>query len=105
MDSLSMVLLLIVAFVGWSQGITWLFLGSLILLMVTARSIGVMCLVLGGLFAVYFLKLGQYWYVVLILMALIIVLTKGRKEKGGYGSEMYSPEMMQQLLGGQGGYQ
>jgi hypothetical protein len=39
----------------------------------------------------------------LILIAVILILTRGMKEEGE-GAGMYSPELMQ-LLGGAGGYQ
>ena len=103
MDTLSIVILLLIAFLGFSQNITWLFVGALILIVIASRSIGVTFLIISGIGAIYLLNLHQYWYVLLILIAVILILTKGMKEEGE-GAGMYSPELMQ-LLGGGGGYQ
>ena len=101
MDTLSIVILLLVAFLGYNQGITWLFVGALILIIIASRSIGVTFLIIAALGALYLLNLGEYWYILLILIAVVLILTKGMKEQQTEG--MYSPELMQ-LLGGGGGY-
>ncbi len=106
MDTLSIVILLIVAFLGYSQGIIWLFVGALILIIITARSVGVAFLIIAALGALYLLNLGEYWYILLILLAVILILTKGMKEGAGGEGGAYSPELMQLLQGaGGGGYQ
>ncbi|MBI1973868.1 hypothetical protein HYS54_03560 [Candidatus Micrarchaeota archaeon] len=100
-DTLSMVILLLIAFAAWSQGITWLFFGSLVLLVVVARSVSIFIVVALGLGAVYFLKLQQYLFLIMVVIAAAIILVKGRHEtSSGGGGEMYSPELMKLLGGG-----
>lgn len=92
-----MTILLLLAFLAWSQGITWLFLGSLVLFIIVARSIGIVFLVITGIAALYFLHMQQYWFILLILIVAFILLVQSKKQAGA--SEMYSPELMR-LLGG-----
>jgi len=100
MDTISMTILLLIAFVAWSQGITWLFVGALILFIIVARSIGIAFLAIAGISLLYFLQLGEYWFVILIMLVVVILLVKDRK--GAAGGEFYSPELMKLLAGGQG---
>jgi len=105
MDTLSIVVLLLIAFIGFSQGITWLFVGALVLIVIASRSLGVAVLIIVGVGTLYLLNLHEYWYVLLILIVVILILTKGLTEQGAAGAEgMYSPELMQLLGGGGGGY-
>ena len=97
METVSMVILLIIAFLAWSEGITWLFVGSLILFIILARSITVMFVAIIGIAALYLLRLGQYWFIMLIIVILIALLVQSRKR--AKAPEFYSPELMR-LLGG-----
>ena len=104
MDTLSIVILLLVAFLAFNQGITWLFVGALILIIVAARSVSVAFLIIVGVGILYLLNLHEYWYILLILIVVILILTKGLSEQAGGAEGMYSPELMQLLGGGGGGY-
>jgi hypothetical protein len=102
LDTLSIVVILLMAFIGYVEHITWLFIGGLILFILVVRSIGLVVLAIGGIAAMHFVKLlRDNWIVVLVIIIGLIILVTSRKEEGG--GEMYSPELMQ-MLGGYGGH-
>lgn len=98
MDTLSVAVLLLLAFMAWGSGITWLFVGAMILFVITVRSFGLIALVLGGIGAIYFLHLQQHWFIIAAGITGLAILIASRKEKAG--SEAYSPELMRLLGGG-----
>ena len=98
MDSLSIMVLLLIAFLAWSQAIEWLFWIILFVIIVTAKSIPLAIFILAIVGGMWYLNLRQYWFIALIAIA-AIVLVMSRKHKGA-GSEMYSPELMKLLGGG-----
>lgn len=85
------------AFLAWSQNLEWLFWGLILLLIITARSIGLTVIIILLVGAMWFLELRQYWFVFLVIIAGVVLALSGRKK--GAGQEMYSPELMK-LLGG-----
>ena len=97
MDTVSVTVLLLLAFMAWGSGITWLFIGATILFVITARSFGLILIVLGGFAVLYFFHLQEQWFIVAAVVIGIAILMASRKQKAG--SEMYSPELMR-LLGG-----
>ncbi len=97
-DTSSMVILLLITFIAWSLGITWLFIGLLILFILTSGSVAISAVTLVGVGILYVLKLEQYWFVLLFIIIGLTLMLQGRK-KEAKGEEYYSPELMQ-LLGG-----
>lgn len=97
-DTSSMVVLLLITFIAWSLNITWLFVGLLILFILTSGSAAVSAVTLVGVGILYVLKLEQYWFVLMFVIIGLILLLESRK-KGTKTEEYYSPELMQ-LLGG-----
>lgn len=93
-----MVVLLLITFIAWSLNITWLFVGLLILFILTSGSVAVSAVTLVGVGILYILKLEQYWFVLMFIIIGLVLLLEGRKKKPT-SEEYYSPELMQ-LLGG-----
>jgi hypothetical protein len=103
LDTVSVVIILLMAFLGYVEHIQWLFIGGLILFILVVRSIGLIALCLAGIAAVHFVpQLRDNWFIVLVVLVGLIILITSRKEEGG-GGDMYSPELMQ-MLGGYGGH-
>ena len=99
MDVFAIIVLLLISFLAWQQGIQWLFVGGIILLILMARSIAITIVVLAGIGGVYFLDLQQYWWIVMCLIAGVVLVISGKKGEAAGGGEFYSPELMK-LLGG-----
>lgn len=98
-DTSSMVILLLIAFIAWTiPGLEWLFLGLLILFLLTSGSIAISVFTLMGVAVLYLLELKQYWFVLMFILVGLILLLEGRRKKPRE-EEYYSPELMQ-LLGG-----
>ena len=93
-----MVVLLLITFIAWSLGINWLFLGMLILFILTCGSVAIAVVTLLGVGALYVLGMRDYWFVLLFVIVGFMLLLESRK-KQPKGEEYYSPELMQ-LLGG-----
>jgi predicted membrane protein len=96
-----MVVLLLITFMAWSLNIPWLFLGLIILFIITSGSIAISAVTIIGVGLLYFLDLTSYWFILMFILMGLVLLLEGRKKKGG-SEEYYSPELMQ-LLGGGGG--
>jgi hypothetical protein len=104
MDPFSMIIVLLIALMAWSQGISWLFFGAIILFIITARRIGIIAIALVVFGTIYVLKLRSIEQLFIVAVVLVgATLWAARKEEAGGGGEMYSPELMQ-LLGGYGGH-
>jgi len=97
-ESSSMVILLLITFLAWTIDITWLFVGLLILFVLTSGSVAVSAVTLIGVGLLTVLKQEQYWFVLLFVIIGLTLMLQGRK-KETKGEEYYSPELMQ-LLGG-----
>jgi len=97
-DSSSMVILLLITFLAWSINIPWLFVGLLILFVLTSGSVAVSAVTLIGVGLLTILKQEQYWFVLLFIIIGLALMLQSRK-KEAKGEEYYSPELMQ-LLGG-----
>lgn len=89
-------------FTAWFLNITWLFLGLLILFILTSGSISISVVTILGICILFqpFIDLREYWFVVMFGIAAFILLVEGRKKEPS-GGEYYSPELMS-LLGGGG---
>lgn len=96
MDPFAAVILLLITFMAYVQGITWLFIGGLILILILVRSVSVFLAAVGGILLLEFLGMQEYWFIVLAIIAGLILWKEHRKKKG---SEYYSPEMAQLLEG------
>lgn len=99
MDTFSTAVMLLLLFLALQVGITWLWVGLLLLMAILVRRIGIILVVSGSVAALYFLKLQGYWFVFLVISLAAVLLFQKKEEAP---PEMYSPEMMQ-LLGGYGG--
>ena len=100
MDSLSIIVMLLIAFLGLQQGIHWLFIGVMFLTAVIAKNWGLRIIIVLGTAAMYLLNLSQYWFVLFAVIAgLTILLAEKTGDSGGGGEEAYSPELMR-MLGG-----
>jgi len=93
-----MVVLLFITFLAWSLNVDWLFVGLLILFLITSGSLAISAATLIGVAAMYMLRLQQYWFVLLFVICGLILLMQGKKKEPS-SEEYYSPELMQ-LLGG-----
>jgi len=102
MDTLSIAVLLLIAFLAFQQGIVWLFAGIMVLTAIITKSWGVrIIIILGTVALVLFEFLSQYWFVLFALIAgLVILINERTSGGGGGGNEAYSPELMQMLGGG-----
>jgi len=98
MDTMTTVVLLLISFLAWQQGLNWLFFGMLIILIIVSRNITITIVTLLAMAGMY-LGFDQYWWAFFALIAGITVYYASRGTKGGRGSEYYSPELMR-LLGG-----
>lgn len=96
MDQLSTVILLLIAFLAFYQGIAWIFLGLMVILILSSKSMGLSALFGLALALTWVLGSGELWLYVFILTAVLVMLAK-RKENDA--ASMYSPELMK-LLGG-----
>ncbi len=96
MDPFSAIVLLLISFMAYTQGITWLFIGGLILILILLRSISIFIVAVGSIAFLEIFGLQEYWFVALALLAVLILLRERRKRKS---QEYYSAEMAQ-LLGG-----
>ncbi|RLG21835.1 hypothetical protein DRN74_00190 [Candidatus Micrarchaeota archaeon] len=96
MDQFSTIVLIVMMFLAWTRDLTWLFIGLVVILVLTSKSIGLAALFIAGAAITWLLNLKEYWVIVMILMALIVIAVK-RKE--GSSAGYYSPELLR-LLGG-----
>ena len=96
MDPMSMIILLLVAFLALQQGLDQLFYLVMIVLIILARSVSVTVLGIIVLAMVY-LGYSQYWWIFLGILAGVVLYGAAKSEKAG--GEYYSPELMR-LLGG-----
>ena len=96
MDRFSTIVLLIIAFLAWYQEITWLFIGLMIILVLTSKSLSLAALFVFAAVITYYLNMQIVWVAMLALAAIAVLLAK-RKEASASG--MYSPELLR-LLGG-----
>ena len=99
MDTFSLVVILLIAFIAYANGIWWLFLGMLVLFIITMRSKALIALTLAGFGIMYFLKLEQHWFIFMIVVLGLAVAINERNKPAG-GQEYMSPELMQLLSGG-----
>ncbi|MBS3060084.1 MAG: hypothetical protein J4432_01095 [DPANN group archaeon] len=99
MDSLSIVIVLLVTFLAYQQGIPWLFWGSVLLFVVTVRQPSVIIVFGLGLLALQFLRLQDFWFIILAIIVAFVLMTQKEQPKPAGGEELYSPELME-LLGG-----
>ena len=95
-----MVVLLLITFIAWSIDIPWLFLGLLILFILTSGSVAISVVTILGVGILYLLEMQNYWFVLMFIIVGLILMLEGRKKEAP-SSEYYSPELMQ-LLGGGG---
>jgi len=97
MDSLSVIILLLMAFLAWSSKVEWLFLVLLLLVIIVSKSKLIAFLIITGVGFIYFFRLTDYFFLFFLVIAGVI-LFMGAKKKA-IGTENYSPELMR-LLGG-----
>ena len=96
-DPLSTLVLLLIAFLAWSQGMDWLFYIMLLIAIITAKSLSLLVVVVFSIGILWYFELKQYWFVALfVIMGVVLILAERKKKTGG---EFYSPELMK-LLGG-----
>lgn len=101
MDTLSIAVLLLIAFLAFQQEIIWLFAGIMVLTAIITKSWGVrIVIILGTIALVLFEFLSQYWFVLFALIAGLVILINERSSNKEGGNEAYSPELMQMLGGG-----
>jgi ABC-type Fe3+-siderophore transport system permease subunit len=98
LDSLSVVVLLLLAFLAWSMNVQILALGAVIFLIILARSFAIAAVVIIGMGSLYFFKLDDYWFIIFVVIAGVCLFLSERK--GSAGGEAYSPELMRLLGGG-----
>ncbi len=96
MDPFAAIVLLVISFMAYTQGIMWLFIGGMFLILILLRSVPVFIAAIGGIAFLEYFNLQQYWFAVLALLAVMILWREHRKKKS---EEFYSPEMMQMLEG------
>ncbi|MEM0372694.1 MAG: hypothetical protein QXO69_02535 [archaeon] len=99
MDTLSLVVLMFIAFLALSQNILWLFAVLMGLMVVLAGSWLLRIVIIAGAAGIYFFNMQQYWFVFFAALAGLIIII-GEKKQGGGGEEQYSPELMRLLGGG-----
>ncbi len=97
MDPMTVIILLLVAFLAWQQGIDWLFIVTFALMVVLARSITITLVAVLAVIAMY-MGYAQYWWIFLMVIGGIALYASAKK--GGGGGEYYSPELMRLLGGG-----
>ena len=101
MDTLSFVVLMLIAFLALSQNIVWLFAAIMGLMLILAGSWPLRIVILIGTIGIYFFELQQYWFIFFVVLSGLIILIGERKpQTGGGGDEQYSPELMRLLGGG-----
>lgn len=105
MDTLTLAIILLVAFVAYQQAVWWLFGIMIVLFLLLARSVGVSLLVIAGFGVLYLFKLQQHWFIFMVLIVGLAIVINERKKPAGAGEEAMSPELMQLLgqYGGEGG--
>lgn len=103
MDTFSMVVILLIAAIAYAQGIWWLFIGMLLLFILTIGSLPLILVTLAGFGFLYFFDLKQHWFIFLVILLGLTIIISERKKPAGASEEYYSPELMQLLGGGGGG--
>lgn len=100
MDTLSLVVLMLIAFLALSQNIVWLFAAIMGVMLILAGSWLLRIVILAGTAGIYFLEMQQYWFIFFAVLAGLIIIIGERKPPTGGGDEQYSPELMKLLGGG-----
>ena len=98
MDTFTTVIMLLIAFMAWSMGFDYIFLGLAVFTIILAHSWGIAIILIIGVGSVYFFGLQDYWFILFIVLIAFILI---RSEKSGGDKkqeEAYSPELMS-LLG------
>ena len=98
MDTFTTVVMLLIAFMAWSMGFDYIFLGLAAFTILLSHSIGMASILIVGIGAVYLFGLKEYWFVVFIIV-IAFILIKNEKKGSSAGGGSYSPELMS-LLGG-----
>ncbi len=96
MDPFTLIVMLLIAFLAWNSNVNWLFVLLLLLIVITSKSKAIAAWIIIGFGSLYFLGLTQYYFIMFVITAGIIIAIG---EKKGSSSEYYSPELMR-LLGG-----
>jgi hypothetical protein len=100
MDTLSLVVLMLIAFLALSQNIAWLFALVMGIMLLLAGNWPIRIVILIGTIGIYFFELTQYWFIFFAALAGLIIIIGERKPPSGGGEEAYSPELMRLLGGG-----
>ncbi len=98
MDTFTTVVMLLIAFMAWSMGFDYIFLGLAAFTILLSHSWGMASILILGIGAVYLFGLKEYWFVLFIII-IAFVLIKNEKQGSNAGGGSYSPELMN-LLGG-----
>ncbi len=93
MDEFASVMMLLLVFIAYVQGILWLAIGGLILLLLFTKNILAFIVSLGGIAVIELLQMQEYWFIVLFLAAAVILIGKYREGEEDY----YSAEMLDML--------
>jgi len=94
MDSFSTIIMLLMVFIAYVQGILWFAIGGLIVLLLLTKSILIFLVSAGGIGIIEFLGMQEYWFVVLFATAALILIRERRKSKE---EDFYSTEMLDLL--------
>lgn len=101
MDTISVIFILIMTFLSFQQGISWLFYGSVLLFIVTVRQPSIIFIFLLIIGIMQYFNLFDYWFILLaVIVAFVLMRQPPEQAPAGGADEMYSPELME-LLGGQ----
>ncbi|GEM_PF-1712731 len=99
MEPFTLIVLLLIAFLAWSQSIEWLFYIAMAGLVISSKNIPYSLFVVAVVGTLWFLKLQQYYFVGLVVIALVTLAIAAMQHKGG-GEEYLSPELLR-MLGGE----
>jgi peptidoglycan/LPS O-acetylase OafA/YrhL len=91
--------LLLIAFIAWSQSIEWLFFLVIGALMIASKNLVFAVFIAVVIGSLWIIQLQQYYFLGLIIIAIVILGVAIIQHKQGGGKEYVSPELMR-LLGG-----
>jgi len=94
MDEFPELVMLLIIFIAYVQGIIWLAIGGLIILVIITKSLLVFIISAGGIATLEILEIQEYWYIILFIVAAIVLIGKYRERRK---SEFSSGEMLDML--------
>ncbi len=93
MDEFPELVMLLIIFIAYVQGILWLAIGGLIILAIITKSMLVFLVSAAGVATLEILEIQEYWYIILFLVAAIVLIKDYRERKG----EEFSGDMLDML--------